>query len=267
MSSESAEAQTPLKLLIGLPAYGSTLWTDTFQTLMGNILNLKAAIPNIQIKASVIDFAEIDWTRNLFATMLLDGDYDYLIMVDSDMAFPPYVMQHLIKSGHDVCGLIYPKRQMNLERFHKEAAAGVDYKTAVMRSLDFVGSGNAVIENGKLDIKKGFLRFSAIPTGCFCIRREVVVRMWDELPYVRQDSYTGPDISDHKFTRVARVFDKMIDERTGRRLSEDYSFCRRWTGMGGEIHVLMDVPVTHWGAQRFAGNAMELVRDRAVRDS
>ncbi len=265
MTLPSQVPDRPLQLLIGLPAYGSTLWTETFHTLVANMLNLREAFPGINIKTSVIDFAEIDWARNLFATMLLDGNYDYLIMVDSDMAFPPHVMQRLIKSGHDVCGLIYPKRQIDLERFHREAASGADYGTAMTRSLEFVSAKNVVLEGRKFEVTNGFAQFSAIPGGCLCIKRDVVVRMWDEIPSIRLGEYTGPKVSDHEFKRVARVFDKMVDEATGRRFSEDYSFCLRWGGLGGMVHALLDVPVTHWGRQKYQGNAIDLFKDRSVR--
>jgi hypothetical protein len=46
----------------------------------------------------------------------------------------------------------------------------------------------------------------------------------------------------------------MIDEATGTYLSEDFSFCRRWTRMGGEIWADLESKLTHVGAYSFTGD-------------
>jgi len=44
---------------------------------------------------------------------------------------------------------------------------------------------------------------------------------------------------------VPALFHEVIDD--GVRFGEDISFCRRWRALGGEIHALLDVEVTHAG--------------------
>ena len=46
----------------------------------------------------------------------------------------------------------------------------------------------------------------------------------------------------------------MIDDQTGTYLSEDFSFCRRWTAMGGEIWADLQSKLTHVGAVDFTGD-------------
>jgi hypothetical protein len=46
----------------------------------------------------------------------------------------------------------------------------------------------------------------------------------------------------------------MIDSASGTFLSEDYSFCRRWTDMGGEIWADLESRLTHVGPMVFNGN-------------
>jgi hypothetical protein len=46
----------------------------------------------------------------------------------------------------------------------------------------------------------------------------------------------------------------MIDGQTGTYLSEDFSFCRRWTAMGGEIWADLESKLTHVGTVDFAGD-------------
>ena len=52
--------------------------------------------------------------------------------------------------------------------------------------------------------------------------------------------------------RVARdnlyaLYECIIDPATGHYMSEDYSFCRRWRNMGGEIWVDLKSKLTHEG--------------------
>ena len=52
----------------------------------------------------------------------------------------------------------------------------------------------------------------------------------------------------------AALFNCMIDEATGTYLSEDFSFCRRWTDMGGEIWADLQSRLTHVGTVSFDGD-------------
>jgi hypothetical protein len=47
----------------------------------------------------------------------------------------------------------------------------------------------------------------------------------------------------------------MIDPNTGIYLSEDFSFCRRWTDMGGEIWADLQSRLTHTGPISLVGDA------------
>jgi len=46
----------------------------------------------------------------------------------------------------------------------------------------------------------------------------------------------------------------MIDPATGTYLSEDFSFCKRWTDMGGEIWADLESRLTHVGTMSFRGD-------------
>jgi hypothetical protein len=50
------------------------------------------------------------------------------------------------------------------------------------------------------------------------------------------------------------LFNCMIDSETGTYLGEAFSFCRRWTAMGGEIRADLEGKLTHIGAVDFAGD-------------
>jgi hypothetical protein len=46
----------------------------------------------------------------------------------------------------------------------------------------------------------------------------------------------------------------MIEPETSTYLSEDYSFCKRWTDMGGEIWVDLTAKLDHAGLMTFRGD-------------
>jgi hypothetical protein len=54
--------------------------------------------------------------------------------------------------------------------------------------------------------------------------------------------------------------DCMVDPDSGRYLSEDYAFCRRWRDMGGKIWVDLDCKLMHLGQHLFGGDLAESLR-------
>ena len=254
----------PPRVLLGVPAYGAQVWAGTLNALLNAVARLQQDIPGVQIRTLSIDYAEIDWIRNVFATLLLDQDYDLLVMVDADMAFPPEAISRLIRSGHDVCGLIYPYRKLDLRRLHSEGGKGVAFDRALSRAMGFVGSENLLIEDGQIEITDGFVRMTAIPTGCICIRKPVVQRMWEAFPDLQANNPGDAVSPAYGLGRVARLFDNIVDA-DGRRYSEDFSFCFRWRSLGGSVHALVDLPVTHNGQLEVQGVFLDYLQDLPAR--
>jgi hypothetical protein len=53
------------------------------------------------------------------------------------------------------------------------------------------------------------------------------------------------------------IFDTIIDEK-GHYLSEDWTFCRRWQALGGEIWAHSKTLLNHVGHYEFAGDISKL---------
>ena len=91
------------------------------------------------------------------------------------------------------------------------------------------------------------------PTGFMVIKRHVFLAMmkhYPELNYVPDGPPNNPQAHLHW-----RFFDCMVDPDSGRYLSEDYAFCRRWRAIGGEIWLDQTSRLTHTGPYSFVGNA------------
>jgi hypothetical protein len=87
------------------------------------------------------------------------------------------------------------------------------------------------------------------------VRRAVWTAMMERYPELRYTS--SEEESGRAFPESCRyaLFNCMMDESTQTYLPEDYSFCRRWTQMGGEIWVDMRSRLDHFGTALFKGNA------------
>ena len=65
---------------------------------------------------------------------------------------------------------------------------------------------------------------------------------------------------DEKFEKhMYALFDTMIDPDSRRYLSEDYTFCRLWQQMGGEVFLDPRTGLNHVGHYTFRGNIRKLI--------
>jgi len=104
-------------------------------------------------------------------------------------------------------------------------------------------------------MKNGFAKVRFAGTGFLMMKRDVIVKMaghYPELKYSRENR--AEDTLKNSPWRFA-LFNCMIDQTTGIYLSEDFSFCRRWTDMGGEIWADLQSRLTHTGPISLAGDA------------
>ena len=90
-----------------------------------------------------------------------------------------------------------------------------------------------------------------------CIQREVIQKMFDEHPELK---YANDINVDQKFEKhMYALFDTMIDPESRRYLSEDYTFCRLWQQMGGEVYLDPRTALNHVGHYTFRGNIRKLI--------
>ena len=80
------------------------------------------------------------------------------------------------------------------------------------------------------------------------LKRNVIERMREAYPDLAYNAGKNPDGS-QKIEYA--LFLDMIDDRE--RMSEDYSFCRRWTAIGGEIWADRHARLIHAGRKEYSG--------------
>ncbi|NBB63520.1 hypothetical protein GVN18_30100 [Pseudomonas sp. ODNR1LW] len=245
-----------MKILFCIPAYGGSVRAETMISVSTGVIHLSQNFPSAEIRLFTINMAEIARVRNIFASMLLDG-YDALFMLDSDMGVPADTFSRLLASGHDVCGLTYPRRQIDLAKFHKLAQQGLALDKCQTGALSFIAAGGFVHNNGQIDIREGFLEMNEIPGGCMLIRKSAVELLWTKAPNLRQTQNISDMEADLGLKRLIRCFDNIQDGHS--KYSEDISFCRYYRKAGGKVFALIDVSVAHHGDMKFEGRYSDLL--------
>ena len=86
------------------------------------------------------------------------------------------------------------------------------------------------------------------------IKRDVLEKMcryYAPLQFRNEHSITDALAkSENRFA----LFECIIDSKTGTYLSEDFSFCKLWTDMGGEILIDLESRLNHIGPSTFYGD-------------
>lgn len=146
----------------------------------------------------------------------LDKDPDCVVFLDHDLSWRPEDLVKLVMTDADVCAGTYR---------YKEPA--VEYMCEVVCTPE----GRPVVrEDGCIEANKvpgGFLKVTTTAVDKF-------MRAFPELVY-------GP---------AWRPFVDLFNHGAHKGVwwGEDYAFCRRWKECGGDIWLIPDLDLTHWGA-------------------
>ena len=190
--------------------------------------------------------------NNCVAEFLAHPSWTHLFWIDSDIGFSPQAAARLLLSGYDIAAGVYPLKTEGWPA--QGVAAGEDPQAAQQRYAHYTVNAKVDDSTGMVELpvqSDGFLRMEEAPTGFMVIKRAVFERLiqaYPELQYV-PDSFGVEDAGLHY-----RFFDVMVDPITRRYLSEDYGFCRLWSGLGESIYIDANSNLSHQGAKLYRGN-------------
>jgi len=233
-------------ILIAVPTMAGLMKTRTTTTLVLLMRQLTRA--GIEAEYLNVDSSDIVYARNFFAReMLRHEELDGLLFVDSDMSFRPALVRKMMALGADVVGTAYPKRALDMNRYSRAmAAAGGFSAEAKARVLANAYNFTCVpswteAQPKQMQIVAGFTKMAAAGMGCTLISRAALQAMIDgKVVEQRKDIIDGDEQLSWGFFDCLKV-----DELT---LSEDFSFCYRWTRLlGRDLWVNVDETVTHLG--------------------
>ena len=199
------------------PCYGGQITEVCFNSyLQWSVIATKNNI-DFQID-TLSNESNVNRARNTCASKFLSGDATHLMFVDADIKFNPTDVVKLLTHDKDIVGGIYPQKTLPPKM--------------VVNTID----------NGKRE--GNLIEVGTIGTGFMLIKRTVFEKLIKEgaTPYNDQMELINNNQYD--------FFQCTIDSR-GRYLTEDWSFCRRWRQVGGEVWADLDVALEHVGYFRF----------------
>jgi hypothetical protein len=204
----------------------------------------------------------VERARNVLTAKFMKSDCTHLLFIDADIRFDPSSVFRLLEFDKDVTSCVYSKKHLNWDMIRKKVQEGnpEDIRQA---GVDF----NLNIAGGSAVAEKGFVRVLDTATGFLMIKRNVIEKMNE---HYKEELFAVNDLQTQQedVPNYTSLFLCMIDPESKRFLSEDYSFCRRWQALGGEIWADLATPLGHIGSYAFVGDYKERIDsggdDRAV---
>lgn len=178
--------------------------------------------------------------RNILSAMFLATDATHLFFIDADIEFDSDSVLRMLAMDKDIIAAAYPKKALPVQY-----AMNFKYTDPVKKQIR---------------MEKGAVEVWDASTGFFCIKREVFEKMMLAYPdlHYKNDSNIDPKLQKYCYA----FFDTMIDKDENgdnRYLSEDYTFCRLWQRLGGEIWMDVNTKLNHVGSYTFEGDLSKLI--------
>jgi hypothetical protein len=241
--------QAPYSLTIGTPCFGGQVsWLYAV-----SLLKLQKAFTqrgwHINYLVQAGDALVTRARQTIVGHFLENPSSTHLLFIDADIGFEPEQVLRLLEFGSDVTAAAYPAKQINWDRMPAAVQAG--RSPLESSTLSYVVERET---SNEMVVRDGFVKSRYAGTGFLLIRRSVLVAMIKHYPELRYTHEHGAGDPLTGSSWRSALFNCMIDKTTGFYLSEDFSFCRRWTDMGGEIWVDYTSRLNHVGLMVYRGN-------------
>jgi glycosyltransferase involved in cell wall biosynthesis len=211
------------KVLIGTPAHDGRVDVWYANSLVNTIK--MAMTKDIDITPVYMAYDSlVQRARNDLVRLAIEGDFDDLIFVDSDVEWDPEWIFKLLDYKEDVVGGIYPKK--------------TDNPTFPIKAID-----------DKLEIgENGLMEVEGLPTGFMRISKSALKKVWDDSLEYRNEGRIGRMVFDIKVVN-------------GDLVSEDIIFCQKWRDLGGKIWLDPSMTCNHIGIKKYTGNFLEFLKN------
>jgi len=154
-----------MRILVGIPC-GDTLVVP-FHNTFGQALR-----GDYKIEVTTVNGMNTVSARNKIVRKALDGKFDYIFFMDSDMSFPPNTLDNLIKRDKDIVGGFYMRKKGGYlpNAFMLGSVDGDKFLTQFVTELTEV---------------------EAVGTGCMLIKTEVFKNI--EMPWFEYWTNSSPE--------------------------------------------------------------------------
>jgi hypothetical protein len=265
-----AKIEIPLGLLrqkhifIATPCYGGQIGEPYFRSMMRlAILCNKYEIP--YTISTLANESLITRGRNTLVSFFMENkDATHLFFIDADIEFNPEDLLRMIAYDKPVVVGAYPKKAINWDSIVnaarnpnlEETPDTIEgHSSNYVVNFDFLTDENGV-RTPQVQVVDNLIRLKDAGTGFMCIKKDVIQTLFDAHPEMK---YVNDINVDKKFEpHMYALFDTMIDPESRRYLSEDYTFCRLWQQLGGDVYLDPRTALNHVGHYTFRGNIRKL---------
>lgn len=214
-----------------VPCYGGMVSEPTMTSFIRFTLLASRVGLNWSLDTMVNESLVTRARNNLCAKMMTNENATHFMFIDADIRFEPEHIFGMIAADKDVIGGLYPKKSL---------------------PIDYVVN----LKNGGR-IEGPIFQVDTQGTGFLLFKKHVYQQLIDAHPECKyvDDIGLGKQYEPWMYS----IFDTVIDAR-GHYLSEDWTFCRRWQALGGDIWADSRVLLNHIGHYEFKGDAEALER-------
>jgi len=239
-------------LLVATPTHSGAIDSVTADTLLQLQRALLARGDDCTVRFP--SATTISTLRNLIVADFLGSGADALFMLDADQGLPVANVLRMIDLDRPVVGCLYPRRQYDWSAVR--AGAGGDPGRMVYQAMDFVGALDSG-PDGAVEVQDGFARAAYLGAGSLLVRREALSTLMDAYPDLAGRGFHGAEFPGPRFAANWGFFNPLARDEGGDLLAEDFSFCQRWRGAGGELWADLTAPAAHVGRHMFSGSYLD----------
>ena len=229
-------------IFFATPCYGGQITDQYFLSVFRLTQELIKYNVNFRI-TTLRNESLVPRARNILNAMFLEAkECTHLMFIDADIEFEPESVIRMLAMDKDLITGAYPKKTLP-----------VDYAI----NLKFADK-----EKTQVKVDMGAVEVLDASTGFWLMKREVVERMIEAYPelFYLNDSSIDPKFNQYCYS----FFDTIHDPDDNRYLSEDYTFCRRWQKIGGQIWLDPNTKLNHVGSYTFEGDVNKIFNWEAV---
>jgi len=206
------------KVLIGTPAYDGKVDVWFAHSLVQTIkLSIEKGIQVNVIYPSYDSL--VQRARNDLIKIALDGEYDDLFFIDSDVEWEPEWFFNILSRSEPLVGGALVKKSV------KE-----DY-TVKLLNKELIYS-----------FDKKLIEVDGVGTGFLKVNKFALQKLWDI-----SEPYSSIN---HESCRM--VFDIKVEN--GELVSEDYILCNKWKSLGYKVWLDPTITCNHIGTKKYIGN-------------
>ncbi len=234
-------------VMIATPMFGgscSGLYT-------GSLLKLAYAFQSWDIPFSceyLLGDALITRARNRLVVDFLNSEHTHLLFLDADIGFEAGNILVMLAHKKEMIAAPYPLKRINWKKVKNAAREGYEAD-----ELQKIGSSDFVLNYQTMNFDLNYaISVPEVGTGCLLISKTVFEDMANF--YGVGQLGCKPMLDEPSWRGYGWEFFSCGKDSSEYYQPEDYTFCKKWRTMGGEIWLCPWMTLTHVGAMNFVGN-------------